>query len=232
LTHSEVNSILFNVLYNLYSIRDPELDSSYSLDEVAEEYTFGYTGQEIEETILALKWALKHKDYNFKEILPTLDFSNSQILIFVEKYLNILSSLFDESAIKVMRVPADNRELKILIVDDWKYEHVELKFAHMTYKIVEAYTVSEGLKIFSKERFDAIILSLNRSPKDNLKFLTGLRELVGQENGRRVPVLALLDKQNYIDPENLYRLGCGDYLLSPAPRYLLLQKIHRLTTKQ
>jgi len=215
------------VFYGLFSISD--LESTSFFNRITDEYTFNFSGQDIERIMSALEWALKHKDYDFSKILPNLSFSNDQIITFMERYLDRLRSAFDENTLKAMKVPLDQRELKILIVDDRKHEHVELKFLHTTYKIITVYTIAQGLTKYSKEKFDVVLLSRNRSPNDNLVFLTRLQEIINQTKHSQVPVLALLDAENDVSAEKLFELGCSGHLSSPVPRYLLLQEIYRLT---
>jgi PleD family two-component response regulator len=226
---SDVVFTLGHALYHLYHTHD--LDSADFFHMIRERLRSGSSGQDIEHSIKALEWAMEHKDYNFTEILPNIKFSNDYILRFIDKYLNMLKSSFDEETIDAMRIPLDERRLKILLVDNWQTGDVVIKLTGTTYDTAIAHDIESAITKYLTGNFEVVILGLNKSPNDNLIFLAKFREIKEQTGHNQVPVLVLINIENNISIEKLYELGCNKHLFLPVPRYLLLQEIYRLTNQ-
>jgi len=227
---SDVFSGLWRVLYNLYHTHD--LNSSEYFNVLYERLTYGSTGQDIEQSIKALEWAMEHKDYNFREILPNMKFSNDYIIRFMDKYLRMLKSSFDEKTLVAMRTPSDQRKLRILFMDNWLAGDLFAKLtAYTTYDVLPADTTESAVTKYSNEHIDIVVLSL-KSPDDDLEFLAGLQKFQEQNGHTRIPVLVILNAEHEANIEKLYELGCSKHLFWPVSRYLLLQEIYKLTTEE
>jgi len=222
-------SNLARILYNLYHTHDLESPEYFNI--LNERLKYGSTGHEIEQSIRALEWAMEHKDYNFRDILPNISFSNEYILRFMNKYLNMLTSSFDQKSIDAMRVPLDERHLKILLVDNWQTGDIAIKLTDIRFDTVISHDIASGITNYFSGNFDIVILSLNKSPNDILIFLAKFREISQSKGYNQAPVLVLLNTDNNIGIEKLYHFGCNKHLFLPVPRYLLLQEIYKLTAE-
>jgi PleD family two-component response regulator len=220
---------LSNVLYNLYYLKD--LDSSHFFNAIADQLRYGRTGQEIEMFIKALEWAMEHKEYNFKEILPNIKISNAEMLPFMQRFLDALKSSFDEKTLITMRVPNQSK-LRILIVDDSQPGDVIPRLAGRTNYVSIAANPTTSIAKYSSGNFDIIILNLNKTPNDNFIFLKKKQEVDEQKRIAPAPVLVLLEAENSVRIDKLYEWGCSKHLVSPVPLYLLHQEIYRLTIKE
>jgi len=216
-------------MYNLQLINDWE--TGINFDKTLKDYRLLYTGQEIKRYINALDWALKNKGQNFKQLLPNIQLSNSQILSFFDALLSELRRFFDQKTLQDMMVPDDSRKLNILVLDDLKYGHTDLIFAHTTYTVFDVHRTLDALIEYTNKGFDLLILSLNQSPGALIGFLAELTDADSKMGKADVPKLILSDLDNKLNNEILDRLGFVSRLTLPVPKYKLLQEVYKLTTR-
>jgi PleD family two-component response regulator len=220
---------LSNVMYNLYSLND--LDSNDFFSGIVDKLKYGRTGQEIEMFIKALEWAMTHQEYNFQEILPSIRVSNEEILRFMQKFLKVLKSSFDETTLITMRVPSEAGKLRILIVDDSQPGDLIPRLAGKTNDVSIAADPESAIQKYSRETFDIILLNLNKTQNGVFVFLGKKQELDRQRKVVPIPVLVLLEADDKARIDRLYELGSSKHLFQPVPLYLLLQEIYMLTTE-
>lgn len=217
---------LSHVMYNLYYLND--LDSIDFFNTIVDKLKYNRTGQEIEMFIKALEWAIKHKEYSFKEILPNIRFSNTEILLFMQRFLDVLKSSFEEKTLITMRIPND-RKLRILIVDESQPGDLIPRLAGRINEVAISANPATAIAKYSSRTFDIVILNLNKNPNDIYIFLKKKQEVDEQKGIAPVPVLVLLEAENDVRIDKLYEWGCSKHLLRPVPLYLLLQEMYRLT---
>ena len=100
---------------------------------------------------------------------------------------------------------------KILVVDDESNicELVRLYLKKDGYDVTCVYNGLDALRLFSNQRFDAVILDIMLPGKDGIEVLKEIRKT------SRVPVIMLTAKGETIDKVLGLELGADDYVVKP-----------------
>lgn len=88
--NTQINA-LHNPIYMLYYIDDVYNGSIFS-EFFEEKFREDYSKKIISEIKKSIKWALDNPDHNFQKLLPNVNYSNKDILYFLEKYSEKIQS--------------------------------------------------------------------------------------------------------------------------------------------
>jgi two-component system phosphate regulon response regulator PhoB len=109
---------------------------------------------------------------------------------------------------------------RILIIEDDPeiQEMLHFAFAREGWKLIQAASGEEGLKILHGNKADCIILDIMLPGMDGLKILKKIREI---ENGKSVPIIMCTARGEEADIVSGLELGADDYVVKPySPRVL------------
>ena len=114
---------------------------------------------------------------------------------------------------------------KILIIEDDKniQRLLALELRHKNYSVDSAYDGEQGIEIFSKNSYDAVLLDLMLPKKSGKEVCQELRKLGD------TPIIVITAKDSVLDKVELLDLGANDYICKPFAMEELLARIRVVT---
>ncbi len=113
---------------------------------------------------------------------------------------------------------------RILIVDDSETA-VQLLRHHLqteSFQILTAHDGLDAVRVAHSEHPDLILMDLVMPGLDGL---AAVRELKKAEDTREIPVIMVTTRDDPLQVERSYTVGCSDYVTKPVDRGELLSKI-------
>lgn len=115
----------------------------------------------------------------------------------------------------------------ILLVEDndLNREMLSRRLSRRGYEVLLAVDGHEGVELARARRPDIILMDMSLPVKDGW---TAARELKGDDDTRRIPILALTAHAMSGDREQALEAGCDDYDTKPIELDRLLDKVEAL----
>ncbi len=107
----------------------------------------------------------------------------------------------------------------ILVVDDEKSirDSIKMILEYSKYSVILAEDGIQGLSLFSKESFDAVLLDIKMPGKDGIEVLEEMKKLKST-----TPIIIVSGHGSFDDAVKATKLGAFDYLAKPLDRDRLL----------
>ncbi len=111
----------------------------------------------------------------------------------------------------------------ILLCEDEKniVSFLQAELAHANYETSVAYDGEEAVSLFSKQKFDLVLLDLMLPKKNGLEVLSFIR------NASDTPVIIVTARKDTFDKVLLLKSGADDYVTKPFDTMELLARISR-----
>jgi len=126
-----------------------------------------------------------------------------------------------ESPLSVMQQPVDRAN--ILLLEDMEFESKRIKdtLAKDESSVTLVTSGVTAIQEISQNEFDLIIVSLNLSKEDGIRFCSHLRS---NEKSRSIPIIMLAEENDMPRVAHGLEIGAHDYLLRPLDRNELLAR--------
>lgn len=113
------------------------------------------------------------------------------------------------------------RDNKVLIIEDDKHIHdfMAVSLRQSEYKVISAYSASEGLFMFSSHKPDLILLDLGLGDRDGIEIITEIRDI------SEVPIIVVSARGMEKEKIEALDLGANDYVTKPFHMGELLARI-------
>jgi two-component system, cell cycle response regulator DivK len=120
----------------------------------------------------------------------------------------------------------DREARRILIVEDDEDSRnvYRLILEHGGFRVIEARTGLEGMKLASTERPDLILMDISIPGVDGWE---ATRILKQDEGTRLIPIIILTAHQQATDRERAQEAGCDGYLTKPVPPSRVLREVEQ-----
>lgn len=118
--------------------------------------------------------------------------------------------------------------MKILVIEDDSGLNRGLAFtlSQEGYEVMTAVSAGEGIRLFAKERPDAVILDLNLPDGDGIEVCQKIRKVSG------IPVLMLTARDMEVDELMGLKCGADDYMTKPFSVAVLKVRLENLLRRK
>lgn len=243
---------LEEMLYRLHYVEDLKTTDLFPGQGVAGLWKQLFSAQEIKDRIASLEWALMHHDVDFqsKGILQALPYSNSELVFYIERLLQHLQAHFSDEVLETLKVPDDDRPLKILLGEEKYYDFYGGLFAFTPYKLTHVHDAKNAWEELCANSFDLLLIRFFRRKEDTLQLIRQVRKVEQQPKILKtwpivkwlppcpalalrqlpIPIIALVEEEDQGYIQMLYEAGCTTHFIYPHWKSTLLKEVYRLTT--